>query len=506
MKECINYRSMNVKKYFFLLIWIIPVCVSGQTLMTLDNAIKIATDSSLAAFKAQNLYLSGYWEYRSYIAQKKPFVTLNANLLDYNRALVRVYNSELNINEYTEQRDVYSYANASVTQKLPFSGGTLYFDSELSRLQNFGEADNTRFSTVPLRIGLNQPLFGFNSLKWEKKIEPLKYEKAKKNYLQSVETISAAMVDYFFDLLVARTKVSMAVTNVANTDTLLNIGQKRLEIAALTLADVLTLRVDALNARNDLAEARKQLTKSQYVFNSFLRLGEGEIVELTVPDDILISEVNYNEAMQMALSDNPELLGYRQQLLESESDFEKARRENRFNATFNASFGLNQQNEVLPEAYRNLMDQQRAAFIFTIPILDWGKGQGKINMAKNNFEVTRLTVEQAFIDFRQQVIMAVTDFNMQLDIIKSAGETRTAAREAYEMTKQRFMIGKADVYSLGLALGRQDQATLNYLEALRSYWKYYYTLRQLTLYDFVNRKALSRDFDERLERNEGMKE
>jgi outer membrane protein TolC len=492
---------MNSKKYIFLLILIIPAYVSGQMRMTLDNAIKTATDSSLSAFKAQNLYLSSYWEYKSFVAQNKPFLTLNANLLDYNRALVRVYNSELNINEYTEQRDIYSYANAAVTQKLPFSGGTLYFDSELSRLQNFGENNDTRFSSVPLRIGLNQPVLGFNSLKWEKKIEPLKYEKAKKKYLQSVETISIAAVDYFFDLLVARTKVSMAVTNVANTDTLLNIGQKRLEIAALTLADVLALKVDALNARNDLAEARKQLAIAQYVFNSFLRLSEEEAVDLAVPDDILISVVNYDEAMQMALSDNPELLDYRQQLLESESDFEKARRENRFSASFNASFGLNQQNEALPEAYRNLMDQQRAAFTFAIPIIDWGQGRGKINMAKNNYEVKRLTVEQAFIDFRQRVIMAVTDFNMQLDIIKSAGETRAAAAEAYAMTKQRFMIGKADVYSLGLALSRQDEATLNYLEALRSYWKYYYNLRQLTLYDFVNGKALARDFDEKLGMN-----
>lgn len=489
----------------FLLLFIIPVFVSGQTSMSLDSAIKIAADSSLSAFKAQNLYLSSYWEYRSFIAQKKPSLTLSASLLDYNRALTRVYNSVLNVNEYTEQQDVYSYANASVTQKLPFSGGTLYFDSELSRLQNFGENNDIRFSTVPLRVGLSQPVFGYNSLKWEKKIEPLKYEKAKKNYLQSVETISIVMVDYFFDLLVARTNVSMSGINVANTDTLYNIGQKRLEIAALTLADVLTLKVDALNARNDLAKARKQLKNAQYIFNSFLRLGEEEMVELVVPEDILISEVNYDEALQMALSNNPELLEYQQQLLESESDFEKAKRQNRFSASLNASFGLNQQNEALPAAYRDLMDQQRAAFAFTVPIIDWGQGRGKINMAKKNFEVTRLTVEQAFIDFRQQVIMAVTDFNMQLDIIKSAEETRNAASQAYEMTKQRFMIGKADVNSLGLALNRQDQANLDYLEALRSYWKYYYTLRQLTLFDFENRKALSWVLDERLGINKEIK-
>lgn len=64
------------------------------------------------------------------------------------------------------------------------------------------------------------------------------------------------------------------------------------------------------------------------------------------------------------------------------------------------------------------------------------------------------------------------------------------------MNKQRFVIGKADVNSLGLALNRLDQANIDYLNTLRSYWKYYYNLRQLTLYDFENSQALIEEFDE----------
>lgn len=489
---------MKLKPYILLLLFTIPVSVSGQTTMSLTDAIKTATDSSLAAFKAQNLYLSSYWEYRTYTAQKNPSLTLNTNLFDYNRALTKVYNSVLNINEYIEQQDIYSYANASVRQNLPFSGGTLYFDSELSRLQNFGQNRYTQFSTVPLRIGLNQPVYGYNNFKWQKKIAPLKYDKAKKSYLQSVESISMRMVDFFFDLLVARIKVSMFVTNVANSDTLYNIGQKRLEIASLSLAEVLTLKVDVLNARNDLAEANKQLKNAQYIFNSYLRLEEDKMVDLLIPENLPAYQVSFDEVLQMAFSNNPDLIGYQQQMLESESELEKVKRQNLFNASLNASFGLNQQNPILSQAYRNPMDQQRASIALTVPIIDWGQGRGKVNMARKNFEVTRFTVEQANVDFRQQVMMAVTNFNMQLDIVKSAEETRNAAIQAYEMNKQRFVIGKADVNSIGLALNRQDQANINYLNALRSYWKYYYSLRQLTLYDFEKRKALLQNFDQML--------
>jgi len=486
---------MKLKKVLIIIIFVLPSMVNGQTQLSLTNAIQLATDSSLAAFKAQNLYLSGYWEYRTYVAQKKPTLTLNTTLFDYNRALTKVYNSELNINQYIQQQNIYSYANASISQNLPFSGGTFYFDTELSRLQNFGTDKYTQFSAVPFRVGFSQPIFGYNAFKWQRKIAPIKYEKAQKSYLQSEETISLQMVDYFFDLLVARSKISMANTNVANADTLYRIGQKRLEIASLSLAEVLTLKVDAFNARNNLAEAKKQLKTAQFIFYSFLRINETTLVELNIPENLPSFQVSFDEALQFAQKNNPDLLGYQQQILESASDMEKVRRQSLLNASLTASYGLNQQSSFLNQAYQNPLDQQRATIGLSIPIVDWGQRHGKVNMAKKNFEVTKLTIEQANIDFRQQVMMAVTNFNMQQDIVKSGNETKDVAKQAYEITKQRFLIGKADVNSLGLALNRQDQANLDYLNALRSYWKYYYTLRQLTLYDFEKKQLLSKNMD-----------
>jgi hypothetical protein len=69
--------------------------------------------------------------------------------------------------------------------------------------------------------------------------------------------------------------------------------------------------------------------------------------------------------------------------------------------------------------------------------------------------------------------MAVTDFNMQIGISKSTGQTRTTTGKAYKTTKQRFMIGKDDVYNLNVALNRQGEATINYFGISCSYWKYY---------------------------------
>ena len=68
----------------------------------------------------------------------------------------------------------------------------------LTICENFGETNFTQFSTVPFRIGYQQELLGFNAFRWDRKIEPLKFDKVKKQYLYNAESVSEEAVNYFF--------------------------------------------------------------------------------------------------------------------------------------------------------------------------------------------------------------------------------------------------------------------------------------------------------------------
>jgi outer membrane protein TolC len=69
----------------------------------------------------------------------------------------------------------------------------------------------------------------------------------------------------------------------------------------------------------------------------------------------------------------------------------------------------------------------------------------------------------------------------------------------YNVTFQRFLIGKIDVTRLNIASNDQETARMAYLTRLRDYWSAYYRLRSLTLFDFENRKPLEADYDKLLE-------
>lgn len=109
--------------------------------------------------------------------------------------------------------------------------------------------------------------------------------------------------------------------------------------------------------------------------------------------------------------------------------------------------------------------------------------------------MAQITAQQKELTVEEDVIMTVRDFNIQQDLIGSAEEALDIANAAYSETKQRFMIGKADINSLTLSLNRQQEAQRNYISALQNYWLSFYKLRKLTLYDFSKGYSLLNEFD-----------
>jgi outer membrane protein TolC len=69
----------------------------------------------------------------------------------------------------------------------------------------------------------------------------------------------------------------------------------------------------------------------------------------------------------------------------------------------------------------------------------------------------------------------------------------------FEVTKQRFLIGRISVLELNNADTRKDQNRRAYVQSLQNYWSYYYNIRSLALFDFVNRRPLETDFEKLLQ-------
>ena len=155
--------------------------------------------------------------------------------------------------------------------------------------------------------------------------------------------------------------------------------------------------------------------------------------------------------------------------------------------------------DIFADAYQHMNNSQRVKLQFAVPILDWGEGRGKYKMALSNLELAEVQANQNRVDFQQNLFLDVEQFNLQKNQVEIAAKSDTVAMRMFEVTKQRFMIGKIAILDLNNADTRKDTNRRAYVQSLQNYWNYFYNLRSLTLFDFINNKPLETDYESLLE-------
>jgi outer membrane protein TolC len=492
---------MKLLLSFFSSMLVLSLCGLAQTetkMLTLQEVINMASQQSLDAFRNKNMYLSSYWEFRNFKADNLPNFSFEATPLDFNRSMQKVYNYAENRDEYKPREFLNSDMVLSLTQNIGLTGGRIFAQSELGLTRDLGGEKLTSFTSTPISIGYSQSLNGYNQLKWQSKIEPVKFAKAKQEFVQSKEELAIKATRRFFDLVDAQIEVSISRTNLANADTLYRIGKGRFQAGTITQDELLNLELGNMNAKLALNRANLELERARADLNSFLGFEKETRIECIVPTELPQIIINASEALEMAISNNPDILNHQQRLLEEDRKVRQAEAQNGINADLYALYGLNQNADKFREVYLDPLERQRFRVGLNIPVLDWGRRKGQLAMAKSNREVVMTSINQERIDFEQNIIMNVMEFNIQSEQVKNTAKADTIAQMGFNVTKQRFLIGKLDVTKLNLARNDQELARRAYILALRSYWNYYYTLRQLTLFDFEKRTTLSEDFDKLL--------
>jgi len=487
-------------KYIFLSIFSVSLFslnpkAQEKQFLTLDDVIEIASKQSLDAFRNQNMYLASYWEFRYFKAERLPTLSFDATPFDYNRSMQKVYNYDENRDEYKSREDLSSEVALLLNQNVGLTGGRIFARSELNLTEKLGDDRISSYSSTPFSVGYTQNINGYNNLKWTARIEPLKFDRAKKDFIQSKERLAIKATRLFFDLVDAQIEVNIATTNLANADTLYKIGTGRFQVGTVTQDELLNLELGFMNAQLALTRANIGLERAQAQLNSFLGYNKNIKIECVVPVELPEIQINTDDAVMAAFENNPEIIQQQQRLIEEDRKVKQAKSQTGISGDVYALYGLNQNAEELGMVYRDPLDRQRLQLGVNIPVLDWGRRKGRLAMAQSNREVVRISINQEKIDFEQNVVMNVMEFNLQADQVLSRAKADTIAQMGYDVTQQRFLIGRVDVTKLNLARNDQETARRAYINALRTYWNYYYTIRQLTLFDFEKRNTLSEDFD-----------
>jgi outer membrane protein len=487
---------MSLKIIFFaafiLIISITSVYSQPDTLvLTLSDALAIAQAKSSDALIAKHRFRINYWQYRSFKADYLPSINMDATL----PSLIGSYR----ILPQEGQPDIFQYytqgnytVGMTINQKIGFTGGSVFLESRLQRLDNFSpDSTYTSYQSTPIVIGYEQPIFQYNEYRWARKIEPLKYEKAKRQYLEDLEQVSITTINHFFNLLLAQIEVVIAEKNLHNYDTLYKIAKGRYQLGKIAENDLLQLELNYLRAKASVDNASLNYENMLFRLKSYLRIKNAEAIQLLPPAETRHDMISAAKALDEARKNTSTSIDFQERLITAESDVRRAKMDGRFDADLYIEYGLTQSTELLTDVYKDPKDQQQLNLGMNIPILDWGKARGQIKVAESNFELEQTSVEQEIIDFEQNIFLTVMQFNMQKNQLFIAAKADTVAQKRYDVTQKRYMIGQVnDVLELNNAQIDNDNARMGYYSALRSYWVNYYELRKMTLFDFLDDKML----------------
>jgi outer membrane protein len=492
-----NHRHL----LFGLLIFALPApyCnadAGDARVLSLEAAVALARDQSPAAVQARHQFTGSYWQYRSFRAGYLPHLSFDAILPDLNRTITSITLPD-GSDAFVRRSQAASSANLSLNQTIGMTGGQLFLRSGLQRIDLIRD-DRTEISylSTPVNIGFSQPIFAYNRFKWERQIEPLRYEEAKREYLERLEDISVTACRLFFGLLNAQIDLEISRLNLESNDTLYKISLGRFELGRLAENELLQMELNVLDSEAALEQARLNYEMALMGFRSFFGLGDGHAIRLVMPEEALHDAVDVGVALREARTNRSDMLYNERRRLEAESQVAQAKADSRFNANLFAVYGLTQSAPGLPEAYKDPLNHQQLRIGIQVPLVDWGVSRGRVKMAESNREMVQAMMNQQLTDFEQEVLFRVMEFNLldrQLEIARRAD---LIAQRRYDVSRQRFLLGRVDIVELNLAIRERDLAQKRYLSALQNFWSGFYEIRRLTLYDFVNDRPLSLDQDD----------
>lgn len=490
-------KSKNILPVLLFLFSTLMLSAQNTHVFTMNDVINLAKAQSPDAYIAKHRFRSQFWQYRSYKATLLPQMSLSATLPSYNRSIDGVEQEDGTM-KYLERQYLDTYGTLNISQQLGFSGGQVFLSSGLRRYDNLSEdGSQTSYTSNPIvNVGISQPLFQYNYYKWAKKTEPLKYEIARRNYLESMESIAERAVTEFFSLLSAQLELHIAQKNMAAYDTLFMLSQGRFQMGKIPETDLLQIELQLLQATANVENSKISYDNQLIQFKSFLRLQDDKEVTIIPPsiDSYLLLDID--EVLAKSTTNTSSALGFQQRLIEAESELNRSKMDGRFDADIYAAFGLTATGAQFTDAYQHPSQQQQVRLGISIPIYDWGVARGKIKMAESNLELTQTQVHQDELDLIQEIYVKVARFNMQQQLITIAAKSDTVAQKSYLLTQQRYMAGK-DVTFLDInnAQVQSDNSLKNYYNVMMNYWRSYFEIRRLTLYDWEQREDLS--FDER---------
>lgn len=468
-------------------------CLCGSSLsqtidLSLERAVSIAMENS---YRIRRLEL-GIERTRLFLkarrARLKSSVALELKSPEFEKISDYKWNSILQRDEIVRQNTRLWEAELSVSQPVILFGyptnGYLSLNSRTYRYdQKKGDDDDTTYYNRYF-VRYKQPILQPNFLKNDLTEAELDLEQENLRYISDQVDLIDDISDDYFDLFEEAYRTKLYAQEVETLERILDIAEVAAEEDTEREIELLQVKLELGNARERLLRNRSRVRSETENLRGNIGLRKDVTLQLDPDIDIRPLSVDSDEAIQYGLSLRPRLreLEIRKRMEEIDLDNTKGR--NAFHLDLELTYGLEKQDDVLSDLWKQYDNSYSVSVEAYIPIWDWGRRKALIAADQISLRRSELAIEEFRENVETDIRQAIDDLAEFERRALTMEENLESAESLAEASIEQYEDGRMSLQDVLRSVGTQIQTGRNFLNAYLGYRRAVLTLMTETYYDF----------------------
>lgn len=326
--------------------------------------------------------------------------------------------------------ETYVQARAGLRPQVDATAGVGYVRQWPSPVFGSDESNSTSAT-----IQLSQPLYTGGRVAHGIDAAMAGVERGRENLRSVEQQIMLSVIQAYADVIRDTEVLRIRETNLNVLQRQLQEAEARFEVGEITRTDVAQAQARLAASEADLAGARAQLEISRAGYTSVVGQAPGTLAPLPDLPDV---PTDFDQALDIALVDNPELRAAMWNLEAAEASVAAARSEYLPSAGMSASYGTAGTAQPF-----GLDDQQtlRAGVNVSVPLYAAGINRSRVRQALEQANSAQLNVEGARRSVLQDVASSLAQVLSTSSALTASEQQVRAARIAAEGVRQEAQVG-----------------------------------------------------------------
>ncbi len=481
---------VRLGKRFVFLLAVSGCCMvntMAQQVFTLQEALQVAFQNSPDIIQSRLTLKKTAEQLKAQRAGLKSSINLALDPFSYSKS--REFDDQTS--SYYTDESVKSAGTLEITQPILWTDGTISLNNEFYYQDQSSSATNTNtgFSNS-LSLQLDQPLFTYNTTKFNLKSYELEYENASLSYALEELNIENSVTEAFYNVYESQMVLETAKEDFESYKKSYAIIKNKVEGGLTAKEELLQAEIDMLSSKSTMKDDEVTYQSDMDQFKQLLGVDLNSEIQVMADISIDSVDINLQDAINYGLKNRMEIREKEISIEQAKMDLIQTKGETEFEGNLSLSVGLSGDNEKAQDVYSDPTDSKGVALSLTVPILDWGKKKANMRASQAALDMTEYDLK----DEKTAIVLAIREayreINNQLIQIEIARKNIENAKLTYDINLEEYKNG--DLTSMDLSLV-QTQLTENknsLTSAIISYKLQLLNMKILCMYDFVKKQSV----------------